>query len=154
MCLFSTIIPIFSPFSRPHMRQHSVSRIFNACEVRIENSVTRVTVQHHETSWTVIRVTYFQFTPNNHYRFFFLHTLPSTIVFKLEYALFYQFYLEITTFKIKFYGMHTIAEWLLSYNVTSTSFNVIYTQSNNKGHMIHRNLLRGSCNNKSHMIHK
>ena len=25
----------------------------------------------------------FQFTPHNHYRFFFLHTLPSAIVFKL-----------------------------------------------------------------------
>ena len=32
---------------------------------------------------------------------FFLHTLPSTIVLKLEYGLLYQFYAEITTFSIK-----------------------------------------------------
>ena len=40
----------------------------------------------------------FQFAPNNHYGFLFLHTLPTTIAFKLEYVLFYQFYAEITTF--------------------------------------------------------
>ena len=29
---------------------------------------------------------------------FFLHTLPLTIAFRLEYVLFYQFYAKITTF--------------------------------------------------------
>ena len=29
---------------------------------------------------------------------FFLHTLTSTIAFRLEYVLFYQFYTKITTF--------------------------------------------------------
>ena len=37
----------------------------------------------------------FQFTTYNHYGFFFSHTLPSTIAFKLECALFHQFYLKI-----------------------------------------------------------
>ena len=36
--------------------------------------------------------------PKNHYGFFFLHTLPSTIAFRFEYVLFYQFYAKITTF--------------------------------------------------------
>ena len=36
----------------------------------------------------------FQFTPNNHYGFFFLHTLSSTIAFRLEYVFVYQFYAE------------------------------------------------------------
>ena len=40
----------------------------------------------------------FQFAPTNHYGFFFLHTFPSTIAFRLEYVLFYQFYAKITTF--------------------------------------------------------
>ena len=40
----------------------------------------------------------FQFASKNHYVFFFLHTLPLTIAFKLEYVLFYQFYAKITTF--------------------------------------------------------
>ena len=39
-----------------------------------------------------------QFKLNNHYRFFFLHTLSSTIAFRLEYVLFDQFYAKITTF--------------------------------------------------------
>ena len=43
----------------------------------------------------------FQFIPNNYCSFFFLHTLLLTIVFQLEYALFYQFYTEITTFSTK-----------------------------------------------------
>ena len=42
----------------------------------------------------------FQFAPNNHYKFFFLHNLPSTVVFKLEYALLYRLFAEITTFPI------------------------------------------------------
>ena len=44
----------------------------------------------------------FQFAPKNHYGFFFLHTVtatvPSRIAFRLEYVLFYQFYLKIGTF--------------------------------------------------------
>ena len=40
----------------------------------------------------------FQFAPKNHYGFFFLHNLPLTIAFRLEYVLFYQFYAKITTF--------------------------------------------------------
>ena len=41
----------------------------------------------------------FQFAPQSHYGFFFLlHTLLSTIAFRLEYVLFYQFYSKITTF--------------------------------------------------------
>ena len=35
----------------------------------------------------------------NHYGFFFLHTLPSTVAFRLEYVFFFfQFYAKITTF--------------------------------------------------------
>ena len=81
--------------------------IFNGCEVLIENSVTRVTVWHHE--WQN-----FQFAPKNHYGLFFLHTLPSTIAFRLEYVLFYQFYAKITTFFDQ-------EKWvrLLSYTLTS-----------------------------------
>ena len=33
----------------------------------------------------------------NLHGFFFLHTLPSTVAFRLEYVLFYQFYAKITT---------------------------------------------------------
>ena len=40
----------------------------------------------------------FQFAPKNHYGLFSWHTLPSTIAFRLEYVLFYQFYAKITTF--------------------------------------------------------
>ena len=40
----------------------------------------------------------FQFAPKNHYGFFFLRTLHSTIAFRFEYVLFYQFYARITTF--------------------------------------------------------
>ena len=70
----------------------------------IENNVTKVTVWHREAC-RVISNSYpkwrnFQFAPNNHYRFFFKHTLPLTIEFKLEYVLCYQFYAEISTFSI------------------------------------------------------
>ena len=65
-------------------------------------SVTKVTVRHHEVMphsypewWN------FQFAPKSHYGFFFLHTLPSTIVFKLEYALLYQFYATMCCFSTK-----------------------------------------------------
>ena len=42
-----------------------------------------------------------QFAQISRYIFFFLHTLSLTIVFKLGYALFHQFYAEISTFSIK-----------------------------------------------------
>ena len=52
-------------------------RIFNGCEVQIENSITRVTVRH-EACW-VMPNSYperwnFQLALNNHYQFFFWHT--------------------------------------------------------------------------------
>ena len=40
----------------------------------------------------------FQFAPKNHYELFFLHILHSTIAFRLEYVLFYQFCAQIATF--------------------------------------------------------
>ena len=43
----------------------------------------------------------FPFAPNNHYGFFFLRTLPSTIAFKLEYVLYYEFYAKIAQFAVK-----------------------------------------------------
>ena len=39
--------------------------------------------------------------PLQNFRFFFLRRLPSTIVFELGYALFYQFYADLNTFSIK-----------------------------------------------------
>ena len=86
---------------------HSVLQDF-FLEVRIENSVTMVTVHHYEACW-VMPNSYpewrnFHFTPNNHYRFFFLHTLPSTIVFKLACELFYQFYAKISMFDQEKFG--------------------------------------------------
>ena len=51
-------------------RQVWIIRTFNGCEVQIENSVTRVTVRHHEphrlmpNSYPEWRN--FQFAPNNH----------------------------------------------------------------------------------------
>ena len=77
-------------------------RIFNGCEVLIENSVTRVTVRHHEAC----RVMPNSYTSDGIFSLhrrsimdtFFLHTLPSTIALRLECALFYQFYAKITTF--------------------------------------------------------
>ena len=73
--------------------------------MRIENSITRVTVQHREVC-RVMPNSYperrnFQFAPNNHCRFFFLAYSYSTIVSKLENVLFYQFYAEINAFSIK-----------------------------------------------------
>ena len=75
----------------------------NGCEVWIENSIMRVTVWHHEAC-RVMPNSYpealnFQFAPDNHYRFFFLHYLPSTVELKLGYALLYQFYTEIFLIK-------------------------------------------------------
>ena len=84
------------------IRVCKIIRIYNGCEMRTENSVTKVTVRHRETC-RVMPNSYpewrnFQFAPNSHYGFFFLHTLPSTIAVRLECVLFYLFYAEITTF--------------------------------------------------------
>ena len=71
-----------------------IVRIFNVCEVRIENFVTRVTVWHHEAR-RVVPNSYpewrnFQFTPNKHYRFFSLHTLLSPIVLQWNSSFIWQ----------------------------------------------------------------
>ena len=57
----------------------------------------------------------FQFEPNNHYRFFFLHTLLSTIAFTFEYMLLHQFYAKITTF----FSIGKCLVRFLSYTLTS-----------------------------------
>ena len=76
--------------------------IFNGCEVRTETSVTRVTVRYHEACRIIpnsfLEWQNLQFEPNNHYGFFSLHTLPSTIAFKLKYA--------ISTFAVKKFGYY------------------------------------------------
>ena len=81
-------------------------RIFNGCEVRIENSVTRITVRHREDcrefsirteqplSWLLI--------------LFFLYILPSMTLLKFEYALFYQFCAKISTFSIKKFSVRLV----------------------------------------------
>ena len=56
------------------------------------NFITRVTSRVMPNSYPEWQN--FQFEPNNNYRFFFLHTLLSTIAFRLEYVLFYQFYAQ------------------------------------------------------------
>ena len=72
-------------------------RIFNGCEVLIENSVTRVTVRHHlpnsypsDGIFNLLRRTIMDS--------FSCIPFPSTIALRLEYVLFYQFYAKITTF--------------------------------------------------------
>ena len=72
-------------------------RILNGCSVQIENSVTRVTVRHHTAIPSDGIFSSHRTTSIDS----FSCTLPSTIVFKLGYALFYQFYAEISTFSIK-----------------------------------------------------
>ena len=85
----------------------------------IENSVTFLTVRHHEapnsyqsdgifnsqrTTATFINIILFIYLFILFYFIFFKHTLPSAIVFKLGYSLFYQLYAvyaEISTFSIK-----------------------------------------------------
>ena len=62
----------------------------------IENSVTRVTELCDAKQLPESRN--FKFALKNHYGFFFLHTLPSTVAFRLEYVLLYLFYATITTF--------------------------------------------------------
>ena len=61
-------------------------RTFNGCSVRTEALWCRTVFSSHRT--TIIDS-------------FLLHTLSLTIVFKLEYALFYHFYTKISSFSIK-----------------------------------------------------
>ena len=80
----------------------TVIRIFNGCEVLIENSVTKVTVRHHKSCRVMPNCYPSDGIFNLHRRtimdFFFLNTLPSTIAFRFEYVLFYQVYAKITRF--------------------------------------------------------
>ena len=74
-------------------------KILNGCEVWIENSVTKLTVTHHEARG-VIQNSYpewqeFSVCTQQPLWFFFLHTFPSTTAFKLIYVLFYQLRLNI-----------------------------------------------------------
>ena len=106
----------------PEYRNTSI-RIFNVCEMRIENSATRVTARHRE-GCRVMSNSYpkwwnFQFAPNNHYGFFFLHTLPSTIAFRLEYVLIYQFYTEMTTVFNRFGSYLRCWRWNVLRKITS-----------------------------------
>ena len=73
------------------LHKFKVEAYKNGCEVLVENSVTRVTVRRHEAG-RVMPNSYpsdgiFQFAPKTHYGFIFLHTLPTTIAFRLEYVL-------------------------------------------------------------------
>ena len=75
-----------------------IIRILNGCEVRIENSITKVSLVMLNSCpewWN------FQFALNNYYRFFFLHTLPLTTAFKLKCVLFCLFHAKISTFFVK-----------------------------------------------------
>ena len=68
--------PRQSPGGRSEIPYRAM-RSFNGCEVRIENSVTRVTVQHQEAG-RVMPKNYpewwnFPFAPKSHYGFFFLY---------------------------------------------------------------------------------
>ena len=84
---------------------------FNGCEVLIENSVTRVTVRHHEACRVMPnscpKWRNFQFAQNTHDGFFFLHIFPSTIALKLEYA-------KITVFFIKKCSVRFLPKTLMS----------------------------------------
>ena len=63
----------------------------------------------------------FQFAPNNHYGFFFLHTLPLSITFMLEFVL---FMLKLLHFLIK-----RCSVWFLSEMLTRLAENdVIMTR--------------------------
>ena len=69
----------------------------------------KVTVRHHEAC-RVMRNIYpewrnFQFALKSH----FLYTLPLTVVFKLEYALFYQFYAKMSSFSIKRFSIRLLS---------------------------------------------
>ena len=88
---------------------HSVNiRIFNGCEVRIKNSVTRVSRDAKQLS----RVT--EFSIGTEKPLWILFTFPSTIAFKLEYALLDQFYAKITKFFIKKCSVRLLSKTLTS----------------------------------------
>ena len=81
-------------------------RIFNGRRVRIENSVKRITVWHHE-AWRVM--------PNHYPLWQNFNSNPTTITdsfilfflqlhFRLEYVIFYQSYLKITFFGSEMFG--------------------------------------------------
>ena len=72
--------------------QLKVYKIFNGCEVRTENSVTRVSVPQGQT----YRVTEFLIRTEQSLWILFLGYPSSTTAFKREYALFYQFYAKIS----------------------------------------------------------
>ena len=78
-------------------------RILHECEVQIENSVTSVTVRHHEAS-----------TNNHVIIFFFLYTLPTTTTFKLQLTLFYQSHARITAFSSKKCSVRLLSKKLTS----------------------------------------
>ena len=82
-----------------------------------QNSVTRVTSASRylpSDAEQLSRVTEFSFAPNNHYRFFFLHVLPSTIAFRSDYVSFYQFHAGINTFSSKKCSVRLLCKKLTS----------------------------------------
>ena len=100
-CIDDTCRYSFFIYPKGQIRVCKIIRIFKSCEVLIENSITRVTVRRSGKPRVAKHLPErrnFQFAPKNHYGFVFLHTLPSTIAFRLEYVLFYQFYAKIATF--------------------------------------------------------
>ena len=106
--VFLTFMAAYSGFLASLLLCQCSIRIFNGCLVRTENSVMRVTLRHHKAC-RVMPNSYpkwqnFQFPPNNHFGFFFLHTTASTIAFKRLYALFSQYNAEISTFSVKKYS--------------------------------------------------
>ena len=114
------------------MTLHYYIRIFSGCKVQIENSIKRVIVRYHE-AYHMMANSYpewwnFQFAPHNHFGFFFLHTLPSTIAFKLEYALFYKFYSIISICSQDLFGSvpqwrwHWNVWWKMTQNIKTTSW--------------------------------
>ena len=56
--------------------------------VVIENSVTRETIQHDKVFWAMPdsypKRQSFQLASNKQFEFFFLHTLPSPVLFKVK----------------------------------------------------------------------
>ena len=109
--------------------------IFNNCSVRIENSSTKVTVWHHEAC-KVMPNSYpewrnFQITPNNQYRFYFLHIFPLTIAFKLNHALFYNLNATMSTFAVKKCLVWLISTMSMSKHFTEKDVKIDTKMSNN-----------------------
>ena len=82
----------------------------------------------------------FQFAPKKHYGFFFLHTLPSPIAFRLEYVLFYQIYANITIFSIKKSSVR-----LLSYRLTLNRLAETDVKWRQKWHQNVKTVILTSC---------